>query len=117
MGDLMKSAILCGLCIGSAVADIDCVGIPSSVRTWGDGNGYLAVTLNGYSGGSWILCGYDQTVGSVTPTVCKGILATLLTGLVAQRPVDILFGTYTDCASVPGFDTTLPGRLKYVTAL
>jgi hypothetical protein len=116
LSDLAKSVIVAGLCVGSAVADVDCGGIPTNVRNWEDGSGYLGVTFPGTTS-VWVLCSNNQTLGNVTPTDCKAILATLLTALAAQRQVDILFGTYTDCASVPSFDITLPGKLKYVTAM
>ncbi len=102
------------LSVGSAVADIDCGGIPANVRNWGDGQGFLVVTFTG-SSSVWVLCSRNQTVGLVTPADCNSYLAVLLTAIAAQRSVDILFGTYTDCASVPSWDNTLPSHLKFVT--
>ncbi len=101
-------------CVGSAVADIDCGGIPANVRNWGDGEGILGVTFVG-SSSVWVLCSRNQTLGLVTPADCNSYLAVLLTAIAAQRSVDILFGTYTDCASVPSWDNTLPSHLKFVT--
>jgi hypothetical protein len=110
---LRKCLILACFCIGTANATaVDCTGIPTQVRNWGS-SGYVAVSLSGYTG-TWIICSYDQTVGNVTPAACKGMVATLLTGLAAQRPVDLEFNTYSDCASVPSFNTALPASLNYV---
>ena len=112
---LLKSLFLAAICSGAAHADVDCVGVPLNVRNWEDGSGYLGVTLTGYSS-VWVLCSVDQTLGNVSATDCKNILATLLAAIAAQRNVDILFAGYTNCASVPSFDITLPSHIHYVTA-
>jgi hypothetical protein len=108
--------LLIGLGVSPCFADIDCGGIPVNVRNWGGGLGYLGVTFPG-SSSVWVLCSNNQTLGNLTVADCKNILATLLTAIAAQRQIDILFSGYTDCASVPSFDITLPGKIQYVTLL
>jgi hypothetical protein len=113
---LLKCLFLAAICAGAAHADVECVGVPASVRNWEDGSGYLGVTLTGYSS-VWVLCSMDRVLGNVLPTDCKNILATYLAAIAAQRNVDILFAGYTDCVTVPSFNITLPGKIDYVTAL
>ena len=114
---LTKSLVCTGIIASAAFADVDCVGVPLNVRNWEDGNGYLGVTMAGYSNSVWILCSVDTTLGYVTATDCKNILAVLLAAIAAQRNVDILFAGYTSCASVPSFQINLASQVEYVTAL
>jgi hypothetical protein len=116
IGLLWSSLILATVCAGAAHADVDCIGVPLSVRNWENGSGYVGVTLTG-SSSVWIVCSVDQTMGNVSPADCKNVLAVLLAAIAAQRSVDILFSGYTSCASVPTFDITLPGKIDYVTAI
>lgn len=116
VGTLFRSLVLTAACVGAAHADVDCIGVPASIRNWEDGSGYLGITLTGYPSSVWVLCSVDQTLGNVSPTDCKNILATLLSALASQRNIDILFAGYTSCASVPSFDITLAGKIEYVTS-
>jgi hypothetical protein len=116
LGMAIKACFLAVVCASAAFADVDCAGVPLNVRNWEDGSGYLGVTLTGYSTSVWVLCSVDQTLGNVSPTDCKNILATLLAAVASQRSVDILFAGYTSCATVPSFDVTLPGKIEYVNA-
>lgn len=113
---MILGAFILSLCTAmSAQANVDCVGAPTSVQTWGNTYGMIAVTLQGYSG-TWLLCSVDSTMGNITPDHCKAILSMLLQALAGQRSVDIQFSTYTDCSAVASWSNTLPAYLNFVVA-
>ena len=108
--------VLCLGTAGTAFADVDCVGAPISVYTWGIDGGNLAVTLQSYPSSTWLLCSVDSTMSNITPDHCKAIMAMLLQGLAGQRSIDIQFSTYTDCTMVPSWSPGLSAYLKLIIA-
>jgi hypothetical protein len=113
---IVLGAFVFSLCTAMvAQANVDCVGVPTNVLTWGNTYGTIAVTLQGFSG-TWLLCSVDSTTGNITPDHCKAILAMLLQALAGQRTVDIQFTYYTDCTAVPTWSVNLPPYLNFVIA-
>jgi hypothetical protein len=103
--------ILAAALSGNAFGDVDCVGIPTQVRTWNHSDQYLSVSLSGYPG-PWIICRYDTNFGlGSTPASCKGAQANLLTALAAHRPVRLSFLVYTDCSTIPVWSGDIAFRL------
>lgn len=95
-------------------ADVDCTGTVTRLSLYLDSIGIVTPSLS--SGPSDIyLCGVDQPINGVSPTVCRSMYAALTAAKVAGRSVQIRFYDHNSCAAIPAW--AAPGTLGWTDLL